>query len=123
MVPTVTATPTNVMSLRTGYYTVQLSWSAPVSNIPSVAGYEVFYAVSGSDVTQSGGATITSTTTISVTLPTLDVTYDIFVVAFSDAANALPSEHSNNITIVLTKLSLFIMIASSIHLVFVAIWP
>ena len=89
--------PTNVMSVRTGQYTVQLSWSAPASNTPPVAGYEVFYAVSGSDVTQSGGTT--TDTTISVTLPTLCTVYDFFVVAFSDTANALPSARSNNVTI------------------------
>ena len=94
-----TDTPTNVMGMRTGDYTVQLSWSAPASNTPSIAGYEVFYAVSGSDVTQSEGTTNDLTTSISVTLPMLGVTYDLFVVAFSDADNALPSARSSNATI------------------------
>ena len=120
---TVTDTPTNVMNVRTGAYTVRLSWSAPASNIPSIIGYEVFYAVSGSDATQSGGTTTTSTTTISVTLPTLGVMYDIFVVAFSDAGTTLPSERSNNSTIFLTKQGLFIMKSFSIDLVFVVRWP
>ena len=118
-----TDTPTNVMSVKTGNYTVKLSWFAPASNAPSISGYEVFYAVSGSDVTQSGGTTTTSTTTISVTLPKQIGMYDIFVVAFSDADNALPSERSNNSTVVLTKLGLFIMITFCIHLVFVTTWP
>ena len=97
------------MSMRTGEYTVHLSWSAPDSNIPSIAGYEVFYAESGSNVTQSGGTTIN--TTISVTLPTLGVMYDFFVVAFSDAANSLPSARSNTDTIDLyiSELGLFSM--------------
>ena len=95
---TVTGTPTNGRSVRTEQNTVRLSWNAPASNVPPVAGYEVFYAVSGSDVTQSGGTT-TGTTTINVTLPTLGLTYDFFVVAFSDALNALPSAWSNTITI------------------------
>ena len=80
---------------------VQLSWSAPASNTPPVAGYEVFYADSGSDATKSGGTT--TSTTISVTLPTLDVTYDLFVVAFSDANNTLPSARSSNVSIAIRK--------------------
>ena len=110
-----TDTPTSVTSVRTEEYTVQLSWSAPSSSTPSVAGYEVFYAVSGSDVTQSGGTTTTSTTTISVTLPKLSAMYDLFVVAFSDAGNALPSAHSDNSTVVVTELGLFIVKVFSIH--------
>ena len=98
MLLTVTGTPTNVMYVTTRQYTVQLSWSAPASNTPPVAGYEVFYAESGSKDTESGG--ITYDTAINVTLPTLDAMYDLFVVAFSDAANALPSAHSSNISIV-----------------------
>ena len=117
-----TGTPTNVTNVRTGDYTIELSWSPPATNTPSIAGYEVFYAVSGSDVTQSGGTTTTSTTTISVTLPKLDVMYDIFVVAFSDAGNALPSARSGNNTVILTEMGLFIMKTFSIHLVFFARW-
>ena len=113
-----TGTPTNITSVRTGDYTLEVSWSTPASNTPAVAGYEVFYAVSGSAVTQSGGTTTTGTTTINVTLPKLDVMYDIFVVAFSDADNALPSASSNNSTVVVTEMGLFIMKTLSIHLVF-----
>ena len=122
MLLTVTDTPTNVQSDLTGDYTIQVSWFAPATNTPSVAGYEVFYAVSGSEVTQSGGTTATSTTTINVTLPNLSGIYDYFVVAFSDAGNALPSARSNNSTIVLTEKGLFILKTFSIHLVFVARW-
>ena len=104
MLLTVTGIPTNVKSERTGEYTVQLSWSAPASNTPSIAGYEVFYVASGSDVTQSGGTTTTTgTTTLSVTLPNINGTYDFFVVAFSDEHNALPSARSSNTTIYLSK--------------------
>ena len=92
-----TGTPTNVNIMRTEQYTVQLSWSAPASNTPPVAGYEVFYAMSGSNVTQNGGTT--TDTTISVTLPTMCTVYDFFVVAFSNTANALPSARSSNATI------------------------
>ena len=95
------------MRIRTGKYTVQLSWSPPVSNTPSVAGYEVFYAVSGSNSTQSGGTTTTDITTISLTLTNLSGIYDLFVVAYSDADNALPSARSNNATVNLSELEYF----------------
>ena len=103
---TVTDTPTGFMAERTGYQTVQLSWTAiPASSTPPVAGYEVFYAMSGNDSTQSGG--ITTSTIFSVTLPTLGVMYDFFVVAYSDdAANALPSARSRVITIDLSEFNL-----------------
>ena len=94
--------PTNVESGITGEHTVQVSWSAPASNIPPVVGYEVFYAVSGSDVAQSGGTTA-DITSISVTLPSISGIYNFFVVAFSDAGNALPSAHSSNSTIYLSE--------------------
>ena len=83
--------------------TVQLSWSAPDSNTPPVAGYEVFYAVSGNNNTTSGGNTTVNTTTINVTLSTLGLTYEFFVVAFSDEENSLPSAHSNVTTIELSE--------------------
>ena len=107
LVSTVTDTPTNVKSEMTGDYTVQLSWSVPASNIPPVVGYEVFYAVSGSDVTQSGGTT-TNSTSISVTLPSISATYDFFVVAFSDADNTLTSARSSNSTIYLSGLPTYL---------------
>ena len=100
---TVTDTPTNVKSEMTGEYTVQLSWSAPGSNTPTVAGYEVFYTISGSNSTQSGGTSTDNTTTIHVALPNLSAIYNFFVVAFSDADNVLPSAHSPNSTIYLSK--------------------
>ena len=93
MLLTVTGTPTNVLRLRNGEYTVELFWSSPASSTPLVAGYEVFYAESGSDVTHSAGTTID--TTINVTTPAPDVAYDFFVVAFSDADNSLPSALSS----------------------------
>ena len=103
---TVTDTPTGFMAERTGNNTVQLSWTAiPASSQPEVAGYEVFYVVSGSESTQSGGNT--TDTTINVTLPIPDVMYDFFVVAYSDdAANALPSARSSISTIDLSAFNL-----------------
>ena len=83
---------------------MQLSWSAPATNTPPVAGYEVFYAECGSDATKSGGTTTSASTTISVTIRTLDVTY-FFVVAFSDADNTLPSAWSNIVANNMSKCS------------------
>ena len=116
---TVTGTPTNFTSVRTGDHTVKLLWSAPASKTPSIAGYEVFYAESGSDTILSGGTTTTRTTNISVTLPKLNVEYWFFVVAFSDADNALPSKRSSISTIVLIETGLFTLKAFPIHLVLV----
>ena len=104
MLLTVTDTPTNVESEMSGEYTVQLSWSAPANNTPPVVGYEVVYAVSGSDVTLSGGTT-TDITSISVKLPNISAIYNFFVVAFSDADNALHSARSSNSTIYLSELN------------------
>ena len=81
---------------------MQLYWTTPASNSPPVASYEVFYAASGSDNAESGGTT--PDTNISITLSTLDVTYySIFVVAFSDAPNTLPSTWSSIITVIASK--------------------
>ena len=101
MLLTVTGTPTKVNSEMIGEYMVQLSWTAPASSTPPIAGYEVFYAVLGSNIAQSAGTT--TNTTISVTLPNLTGIYNFLVVAFSDAANVLPSAHSSNTTIYLSK--------------------
>ena len=90
-----TGTPTILNVVRTGEYTEQVYWSAPASSEPPVAGYEVFYAESGSNATKSGGTTTSPSTTLSVTLPTLEFVYDLFVVAFSDDENTLPSARSN----------------------------
>ena len=84
---------------------MQLSWSAPTSNTPPIAGYEVFFAESDSDIANSGG--ITTNTAISVTLPTWGVKYDLFVVAFSEAKNVLPSARSSNTTINLSEFYIF----------------
>ena len=94
---TVTGTPTGLSAIRTGCNTVQLSWTAPASNAPPVAGYEVFYVVSGSDSTQSGGTT--TNTSVSIEVQILGFIYDFFVVAYSDSTNTLPSAHSNSRTI------------------------
>ena len=88
-----TDTPTDVKSVWTAECTVQLSWSASASNTPNIAGYEVFYAEYDNNVTHSAGTT--NDTTISITTVAPDVLYDFFVVAFSDADNALPSARSN----------------------------
>ena len=101
MLVTVTDTPTNMRGVRTGEYTVQLSWSAPASNTSPVTLYEAFYAELNSDVIKSGGTT--PSTTICVTIPTLHVIYNFFVVAFSDAENTLSSERSSVITINMSR--------------------
>ena len=98
---TVLDTPTSVTATRTGYDSLKLSWTAPASNTSLAASYEVFYAVSDIDSTWSGGTTTYNV--IRVVLPTLDVTYDFFVVAYSNVANTLPSIRSNSTTINLSE--------------------
>ena len=110
---TVTGAPTDLNAVFTACTAVQLSWSAPANNTPPVTGYEVFYVVSGSNSTESGGTT--TSTDIMIGLPFLDVTsYDLFVVAYSDAVSTLPSAHSTNITLDLGELKLLML--CSIHL-------
>ena len=78
----------------------------------------MFYTVPGSDSTQSGGTT--TTTTINVVVPVLGVLYDFFVVAYSDAANTLPSEPSNNSTTGIGQFvcsNIFLMLLVTINLV------
>ena len=88
---------------------MQLSWSTLNSNTPPVSGYEVFYAKCGSEESHSGGST--TSTTIIVTLPTLGVTYDLFVVAFSVAENTnnLPSARSSIVIINMSKCNFYIV--------------
>ena len=100
-----TNTPTNVTSRRTGKNGAWLSWSAPASNTPPVAGYEVFYTEFGSDIRSLINMTSTSVT---VYLPKLEIMYEFFVVAFSDAPNALPSARSIVSTVYLSTCKRFI---------------
>ena len=90
-----TGAPFDVQISATRCSTVELSWTAPADGIriPPVFGYEVFYSESDSDVTYSGG--VTTDTAINVTLPFLGVSYKLFVVAFSNEPQTLPSAHSN----------------------------
>ena len=92
----VTNPPTVVTAMRTKYNAVALSWTAPASNMPPVAGYEAFYSLSGDAITQSE---TTKTTDATLTELMLGNTYNFFVVAYSDAENSLPSARSDNQTV------------------------
>ena len=101
-----TDTSTGLTAVKTGNNAVQLSWTAPASNTPPVTGYEVFFAKSGNNTTQSVGTIIGRTiTTINVPLPIVDDIYGFLVVAFSDTANTLPSANSSTWNIFHSKLN------------------
>ena len=99
----VAGTPTGVTASRTGYTSVLVSWIAPSPLVP--AGYEVFYqTTAGVSSRLSGGNT--SNTKLTLTGLTLGETYSIFVVAFGQKGTpVLPSNHSNNVTVLLCEFS------------------
>ena len=95
----VTDTPRNFTATRAGLRTAFTSWTAPASNLPSVAHYEVFYG-SEYDVRTSGGKT--TGPQVSLILDSLepDITYTAYVVAFG---GDLPSNASNTAIILSSK--------------------
>ena len=92
-----TDTPTGLTAVRTAFKELRLSWNAQANNTPPVAGYEVFYTMSGSGITQSAGTTSVNNFTLPSDVPVGSV-YDFFVVAYSNMANTLPSSRSNVVT-------------------------
>ena len=92
--------PTGVTANRTGYTSVLVSWTVPSS---PPAGYEVFYqTTAGVSSRLSGGNT--SNTELTLTGLTLGETYYIFVVGFGEeGVPVLPSNHSNNVTVLLCE--------------------
>ena len=89
----VAVTPSDFNAKRIGYSVLELSWTAPANSTPPIAGYEVFLAVNGSPNSTSVINTTETSTTVSEGL-FLGNMYIFFVVAYSDAINALPSAHS-----------------------------
>ena len=108
LILTVADKPTGLTAVRTGYNVVELSWYAPAKSTPPIAGYEVFYAVSGIGHTQSRTTTTNTTNATLTGLALLNTSYDIFVVAFSDAINTLPSERSETLTLEMSKCAIII---------------
>ena len=84
---TVAGTPTNLTATRlnTGLAHVQLSWSS----VSGVVGYGVFYQVNGTSTVDSVANTTNTMLNITSGL-SLEVTYDFFVVSYSDST-VLPS--------------------------------
>ena len=89
----VTGTPSDLIVRRIGYSVFELSWTAPPSNTPPIAGYEVFLEVKGSQGIRSVTNTTETRTTVSEGLSRCNV-YSLFVVAYSDASNTLASPRS-----------------------------
>ena len=69
-----------------------------------VAGYEVFYQLSnGSSSVMSAGTTVNTMLNITSGL-SLDSTYNFLVVSYGgEDSIALPSNHSNNVTVTFSK--------------------
>ena len=89
----VTDVPSDFTVTRIGYSVLELSWTAPASNTPPIAGYEVFLAVNGSQ----NNTSVMNTTETSITMSeglSLGTKYSFFVVAYSDVMNTLPSPRS-----------------------------
>ena len=90
-------TPTGVTANRTGYNSVNVSWTAPSTGTPP-AGYEVFYQLTGGGSIVSGGNT--SNTELTLTGLALG-NYAIFVVGYGTEGDpVLPSARSQ-ITIIM----------------------
>ena len=101
----IAGTPTglNATRLNTGLTHVQLSWSS----VSGVADYEVFYQLSGGCSSVVSAGTTTNTILNIISGLSYNDTYNFFVVSYgSEGSTALPSDHSNNSTITLSKLVL-----------------
>ena len=85
------------MATRTGFNSVNVSWTAPS---PAPAIYEVFYQVTGKSSTRLSGGTTSNT---EQTLTGLSLgSYSIFVVGSgADGDLVLPSVHSNTATVMI----------------------
>ena len=95
----VVSPPTGVSVSRTGFNSVLVSWSAPLSAVP--AGYEVFYQVDEGS-TFSGGNT--SKTELTLTRLTLG-DHSLFVVGYgAEGAPVLPSAHSNTSSVMIGEI-------------------
>ena len=72
-----------------------------------VAGYEVFYQLSNNNSSVMSAGTTTNTMLDIASGLSYGDTYDFFVVSYgSEGSTVLPSDHSNNATITLSKLVL-----------------
>ena len=91
---TVAGTLTDVIAFRTGYNTIQVSWTA---SSPPSAGYEVFYQTTSGSRLSAGN---TSNTQLDILGLTVKENYTIFVVSFGEeGSTVLPSVHSNKVTV------------------------
>ena len=95
----VVSPPTGVSVSRTGFNSVLVSWSAPLSAVP--AGYEVFYQVDEASTLSGGNTSDTELTLIGLTLGTLS----LFVVGYgAEGAPVLPSAHSNTASVMIGEI-------------------
>ena len=96
----VAGTPTGVTATRTGYTTVNVSWTAPSTGTPP-ASYEVFYQLTGVAMGSIVSGGITNNTELPLTGLTLG-NYSIYVVGYgAEEEEALPSFNSETRTIMI----------------------
>ena len=95
----VVSPPTGVSVSRTGFNSVLVSWSAPLSAVP--AGYEVFYQVDEGSTLSGGNTTNTELTLTGLTLGT----HSLFVVGYgAEGAPVLPSAHSDTASVMIGEI-------------------
>ena len=100
----VTRKPVNVTAKWIGPSDVLVTWSSPVDNDPLIAGYEVFYDI-GNGSRYSGG--MTNDTYLNISGLCSAQNYSFFVMSYSNQEHTLPSEWSDIITLISSKLCYF----------------
>ena len=95
----VVSPPTGVTASRTGFNSVLVSWSAPLSAVP--AGYEVFYQIDGGSTLSRGNTSNTELTLTGLALGT----HSLFIVGYgAEGAPVLPSAHSDTASVVIGEI-------------------
>ena len=95
----VVSPPTGVSVNRTGFNSVLVSWSAPLSAVP--AGYKVFYQVDEGSTFSGGNTSKTELTLTGLTLGD----HSLFVVGYgAEGAPVLPSAHSNTSSVMIGEI-------------------
>ena len=96
--------PVNVTANWIGPSDVLVTWSPPVDNNPLIAGYEVFYDVSNCDC-KTFSVGMTNATFLMINGLCSVQNYSFFVMSYSNEEHTLPSEQSDIITLITSKLS------------------
>ena len=96
--------PVDVTAKWISPFDVLVTWSSPVYNDPLIAGYEVFYDI-GNGGRYSVG--VTNDTFLMIGGLCSAQNYSFFVISYSNEEHTLPSEWSDIITLISSKLCYF----------------